>query len=79
MHVGQLKLNTLCKGIKEAVKVALWEGRVHFCSLEGEWRRKGKNFSESDSSGGEPLETGSGRQKVNRRLRSDALLETINT
>lgn len=27
VHVGQLKLNTLCKGIKEAVKVALW-GKV---------------------------------------------------
>lgn len=35
---------------------------------------EGKNVSESDSSGGEPLETGRGRQKANRRLRSDALL-----
>lgn len=55
VHVGQIKLNTLCRGIKEAVKVALWDGRLHFCSLESESKKL--------------LEVRlSGRQAVNKRL-----------
>lgn len=68
VHVGQLKLNTLCKGIKEGAKVALWEGRVHSCSLGGECRRREKFDSSAI-----------GRQAVNSRLQFDLLQETINS